>query len=191
MNKFTIQNTPFEISTEIKNNILIKSHPEDYQVTFEKFTNAFTDNQVVLIDKNVQLLYNVHHSKMIVMEATELNKSIETVLYICEKLLKFNFDKGCTLVVIGGGIIQDLGAFTAKTFKRGVNWIYYPTTLLSQCDSCIGGKTALNFKQYKNQLALFSAPQKVIIDTNFLKTLKPEDIVSGYGEIVKLYLGTI
>ena len=188
MNTFTIQNTPFKISTEIKNNILIKSHPEDYQVTFEKFTNTFTDNQVVLVDKNVQSLYNVQHSKMIVIEATEFDKSIETVLYIYEKLLRFNFDKGYTLVVIGGGIIQDLGAFTAKTFKRGINWVYYPTTLLSQCDSCIGGKTALNFKQYKNQLALFSAPQKVIIDTNFLKTLKPEDIVSGYGEIVKLYL---
>ena len=139
MNTFTIQNTPFKVSTEIKNNILIKSHPEDYQVTFEKFTNTFTDNQVVLVDKNVQSLYNVQHSKMIVIEATEVNKSIETVLYICEKLLKFNFDKGCTLVVIGGGIIQDLGAFTAKTFKRGINWVYYPTTLLSQCDSCIGG----------------------------------------------------
>ena len=102
MNTFTIQNTPFTISTEIKNNILIKSHPKDYQVTFEKFTNIFTDNQVVLVDKNVQSLYNVQHSKMIVIEATELDKSIETVLYICEKLLRFNFDKGCTLVVIGG-----------------------------------------------------------------------------------------
>lgn len=188
MNTFTIENTSFEISTEIKNNILIKSYPKDYQVIFEKFTNKFNDNQVILIDKNVQALYNIHHSKMIVIEATELNKSIETVLYICEELLKFNFDKGHTLVVIGGGIIQDLGAYTAKTFKRGINWVFYPTTLLSQCDSCIGGKTALNFKQYKNQLALFSAPQKVIIDTNFLKTLKPEDIISGYGEIVKLYL---
>lgn len=188
MNTFTIENTSFEISTEIKNNILIKSYPKDYQVIFEKFTNKFNDNQIILIDKNVQALYNIHHSKMIVIEATELNKSIETVLYICEELLKFNFDKGHTLVVIGGGIIQDLGAYTAKTFKRGINWVFYPTTLLSQCDSCIGGKTALNFKQYKNQLALFSAPQKVIIDTNFLKTLKPEDIISGYGEIVKLYL---
>ena len=91
MNKFIIQNTPFEISTEIKNNILIKSHPEDYQVMFEKFTNTFTDNQVVLVDKNVQSLYNVQHSKMIVIEATEFDKSIETVLYICEKLLRFNF----------------------------------------------------------------------------------------------------
>lgn len=188
MNKFTIQNTPFEISTKIENQIPIKSHPENYQVTFEKFTNTFTDNHVVLIDKNIQALYSIQHSKMIVIEANELNKSIETVLYICEELLKFNFDKGHTLIVIGGGIIQDLGAFTAKIFKRGINWIYYPTTLLSQCDSCIGGKTALNFKQYKNQLALFSAPQKVIIDTNFLKTLKPKDIISGYGEIVKLYL---
>ena len=72
--------------------------------------------------------------------------------------------------------------------KIGIKWVFYPTTLLSQCDSCIGGKTALNFKKYKNQLALFSSPDKVVIDTNFLSTLSPQDITSGYGEIVKLFL---
>tara|TARA_R110000868_G_scaffold8986_1_gene45514 strand:- start:4034 stop:5056 length:1023 start_codon:yes stop_codon:yes gene_type:complete len=188
MNKFTIQNTEFEISTNIKNSISINSHPEKYEVVFQKLNNSYTEDQVLIVDKNVHKLYNINHSKMIVIDAIEQNKSIETVLDICEKLLEYNFNKAQTLIVIGGGIIQDLGAYTAKTYKRGVNWIYYPTTLLSQCDSCIGGKTALNFKNYKNQLALFSAPQKVIIDIDFLKTLKPEDITSGYGEIVKLFL---
>lgn len=188
INKFTIQDTLFEISSEIKSNIEIKSHPKNYQVVFEKFPNKFTDKQVVLVDKNVQTLYNIQHSKIIVVDAIESNKSIETVLDICDQLISFDFDKGYTLVIIGGGIIQDLGAFTSKIFKRGINWIYYPTTLLSQCDSCIGGKTALNYKKNKNQLALFSSPQKVIIDTNFLTTLKPEDITSGYGEIIKLLL---
>ena len=103
-------------------------------------------------------------------------------------MLEFKFDKGNELVVIGGGITQDLGAYTAKTFKRGIKWAYIPTTLLSQCDSCIGGKTALNFKQYKNQLALFSAPNRVIIDSNYIKTLNRDDMISGMGEIVKLFL---
>jgi 3-dehydroquinate synthase len=188
MNKFKIQDTELKVSTEKTDILTIKSFPEDYSVYFNKFDNSFSEDQVVLVDKNVKELYDINHDKIIVIEATEENKSIGTVLMVCETLSTYGFNKGHTLVVIGGGIIQDIGAFTAKTYKRGINWIYIPTTLLSQCDSCIGGKTALNFLKYKNQLALFSAPSKVIIDTNFLKTLKPQDITSGYGEIVKLFL---
>lgn len=188
MNTFYIENTKFKVNTKVSNTLEIKSHPNNYKVYFDIFKNNFTDKDVVLIDKNVHHLYNISHNKIIIIEATELNKSIDTVLDVCEKLTNFGFDKGYTLNVIGGGIIQDIGAFTAKIYKRGINWIFYPTTLLSQCDSCIGGKTALNFRKHKNQLALFSAPQKVIIDTNFLKTLKKEDITSGYGEIIKLFL---
>ena len=125
---------------------------------------------------------------MIGSDAMEINKGIDKVLRVCEDLLVYGFDKGHTLIVIGGGIVQDIGAFTAKVYKRGINWVFVPTTLLSQCDSCIGGKTALNHLNYKNQLALFSAPNKVIIDTEFLNTLQPQDITSGYGEIVKLFL---
>jgi 3-dehydroquinate synthase len=188
INKFTIQDTELCVDTTIQDSIAIKSHPQDYNVVFRKFTNSFKDNEVVLVDKNVQQLYNIQHSKMLVVEAIEENKCIETVLDICESLMNLNFDKGSTLIVIGGGIIQDIGAYTAKTFRRGVNWVFYPTTLLSQCDSCIGGKTALNFKKYKNQLALFSAPTEVVIDLNFLETLSDKDIASGHGEIVKLFL---
>jgi len=188
MNKFTIAGTTLEADPIKKDKLLIQSHPNNYEVLFEKFTNTFSDREVVLVDANIQRLYNVQHSKLITIEAIEANKNIDTVLSVCEKLLEFRFDRGDTLVVIGGGITQDIGAYTAKTFKRGVNWVFYPTTLLSQCDSCIGGKTALNFRTYKNQLALFSAPSKVVIDTNFLKTLTAQDILSGHGEIVKLFL---
>ena len=188
INYFQIQDTPLSVSTDKTDFLTIQSHPKSYDVHFEKFNNDFTEDQVVLVDANVQKLYNIEHSKMIVIEATEANKSIDTVLSVSEKLLAYGFDKGHTLIVIGGGIIQDIGAFTAKIYKRGINWVFVPTTLLSQCDSCIGGKTALNHLKYKNQLALFSAPSKVIIDTNFLETLHPQDIASGYGEIVKLFL---
>ena len=188
MNTFTIEETILKADPIKTDRLVIKSHPNEYEVLFQKFTNTFSDSDVVLVDANVQRLYNIQHSKLIVVEAIETNKNIDTVLSVCENLLNFGFDGGNTLVVIGGGIVQDIGAYTAKTFKRGINWIFYPTTLLSQCDSCIGGKTALNFKTYKNQLALFSAPSKVIIDTNFLSTLSPADILSGHGEIVKLFL---
>ena len=189
MNKFTIDGKEFKVeSSSFKNKFVVTSHPKNYKVSFKKFSNDFKDNDILLIDKNVKEKYNINHNKIIVVEATEKNKSIETVLDISQKLTDYNFDKGNNLIVIDGGILQDLGAFTGKIFKRGINWIYYPTTLLSQCDSCIGGKTALNFKSNKNQLALFSAPNEVIIDLDFLDTLKEEDIISGYGEIVKLFL---
>ena len=188
INYFKIQDTTLSVSTEKTDTLTIESHPKSYDVHFEKFNNNFTEDQVVLVDANVQKLYNINHSKMIVIDAMETNKSIDTVLRVCEDLLVYGFDKGHTLIVIGGGIVQDIGAFTAKVYKRGINWVFVPTTLLSQCDSCIGGKTALNHLNYKNQLALFSAPNKVIIDTEFLNTLQPQDITSGYGEIVKLFL---
>lgn len=188
INKFYIESKEFEVSTEYQEVLTIDSHPKPYKVYFKKFENYFSNNQVVLVDKNVKEKFNIQHSKLIEIEAIEDNKSIETVLEVCQKLIEFKFDKGNTLIVIGGGIIQDIGAFVGKSFKRGIKWIYVPTTLLSQCDSCIGGKTALNFNGFKNQLALFSAPEEVIIDTDFLKTLSDQDITSGYGEIVKLFL---
>jgi len=188
INNFQIQDTILSVSTDKTDSLTIQSHPKSYDVHFTKFNNQFTEDQVVLVDANVQRLYNIQHTKMIVIDATEVNKSINTVLSVSEALLGYGFDKGHTLMVIGGGIIQDIGAFTAKIYKRGINWVFVPTTLLSQCDSCIGGKTALNHLNYKNQLALFSAPNKVIIDTEFLNTLQPQDITSGYGEILKLFL---
>ncbi len=188
LNHFKIEDKKLHIEKIEGDHLIIHSIPENYEVFFKPFDHRFTDDMVILIDKNVRDLYNINHTKLIEIEATEEKKSIETVLEIASKLVDFNFTKKNTLVVIGGGILQDIGAFTAKIFKRGINWIFYPTTLLSQCDSCIGGKTGLNYKNNKNQLALFSAPSKVIIDSNFLKTLSSQDITSGMGEIVKIFL---
>jgi len=186
-NTFVVNNTTYTVGGQ-PSSFVVNSHPKFYEVMFEPLPTTFFAKDIVLVDENVQRLYNISHPNMIVIKATEENKSINTVLYVCEQLLEFEFDKGNRLVAIGGGIIQDIAAFTAKIYKRGIDWVYYPTTLLSQADSCIGGKTALNFKDTKNQLALFSAPTKVIIDTRFLTTLTQQDIISGYGEIVKLFL---
>ena len=185
---FKIEDTILNAEISTTETMIINSIPENYQVSFKPFLNTFNENMVVLVDKNVKELYKINHTKLIEVEASETNKSIETVLGITSKLTEFKFTKRDTLVVIGGGIIQDLGAFTCKIFKRGIRWVFYPTTLLSQCDSCIGGKTALNYQNFKNQLAVFSAPNEVIIDTEFLKTLSPEDMTSGYGEIIKIFL---
>jgi len=189
MIKFKIEDTDLFPETDSTiDGFTVYSHPKTYPVEFKSLRSSFNRKQVLLIDENVKNLFDIKHDKLISVKPNEEVKNVETVLSICEKLLSFNFDKGNELVVIGGGILQDLGAFTAKIFKRGVGWTYVPTTLLSQCDSCIGGKTALNFKEYKNQLALFSAPSRVIIDSSLLKTLSRPDMISGFGEIVKLFL---
>ena len=184
---FKVSNKTFKVNCEIKDELTISSHPSNYNVKFDDIPNKFNDNDFLLVDKNVSDIYKIKHKNIFLVDANELNKNINTSLLVCKYLIERKFDKSNVLIVIGGGILQDIGAFTSKIFKRGINWIYYPTTLLSQCDSCIGGKTALNFELYKNQLALFSAPSKVIIDINFLKTLKTSDFNSGFGEIVKLF----
>jgi 3-dehydroquinate synthase len=120
------------------------------------------------------------------VSAIEENKSISTVLEVIDFLEQNKVTKSSMLYVVGGGIMQDLGAFAGYIYKRGIPWTYVPTTLLGQGDSSVGGKTALNHKKTKNLLALFSAPRKIITDTGFLKTLPKDDWFSGIGEIFRL-----
>ncbi len=94
--------------------------------------------------------------------------------------------RGSTVVVLGGGIVQDVGAFACGVFKRGVPWVYVPTTLLAQTDSCIGSKSALNFQGAKNLVGMFSAPRRVMVNSNFLSTLPQSEIDSGLGEAFRL-----
>ena len=90
------------------------------------------------------------------------------------------------MVVIGGGIVQDVGAFAACVYKRGVPWAYIPTTMLAQADSCIGAKSGLNFHGAKNLVGVFSAPRRVVVHSEFLSTLPAEDVLSGLGEVFRL-----
>jgi len=92
------------------------------------------------------------------------------------------------LIAVGGGITQDIVAFISSNLYRGVRWVFYPTTLLAQCDSCIGAKSSINFGKYKNQLGCFYPPNEIVIDFNFLSTLKEIDIRSGLGEMIHFYL---
>lgn len=188
MSKFLVDNIEFDTVPFGNNEISVLSHPFSYNTIFQSFSQNWTCNDFLLVDSNIKQIYSINHTNMYIVDASESNKTIEQSLDLCEFLLENNFNKKNILHVIGGGIVQDIGAFTAKIFKRGINWKYYPTTLLSQCDSCIGGKTALNFKNYKNQLALFSAPSEVIVDSNFLSSLSQDELDSGNGEIIKLFI---
>ncbi|XZQ51520.1 MAG: 3-dehydroquinate synthase [Candidatus Karelsulcia muelleri] len=115
----------------------------------------------------------------------EEKKNIETCKVIWKKLLDINADRKSLFFNLGGGVITDLGGFACSVFKRGLNFINIPTTLLGMIDASIGGKTAINFLSLKNEIGLFNLPKGVIIDNNFLKTLSENDLKSGFAEIMK------
>ena len=118
-------------------------------------------------------------------KANELNKNIHSVYKILNILLNKNFSRKDCLISIGGGITGDVSGFAASLYKRGLNFINIPTTLLSQVDSSVGGKTGVNTKQGKNLIGTFYQPKLVISDVNFLKSLSKREIICGYGEMLK------
>ena len=117
--------------------------------------------------------------------ANEKTKSIKSVTLLLNKLLQKNFNRSDLVIGIGGGITIDFGGFVASILKRGINFISIPTTLLSQVDAAVGGKTGVNSKFGKNLIGSFSQPKLVISDTSFLKSLKKKEMICGYAEILK------
>ena len=117
--------------------------------------------------------------------SSELNKNQRSIDKILEILLKYNFHRNDCLISIGGGITGDVSGYASSIFKRGIKFINVPTTLLSQVDSSIGGKTGINSKYGKNLIGSFYQPSLVISDIDFLKSLPKREIICGYGEILK------
>lgn len=118
-------------------------------------------------------------------EAGEANKNLETVNHLYKTLIFNHFDRRDILIALGGGVVGDLTGFTAATYLRGIDFIQVPTTLLSQVDSSIGGKTGVDFLQYKNMVGAFYQPKLVYMNLSTLRTLPEKQIVSGMGEIIK------
>ena len=156
--------------------------------------NSIRFNQcLIVIDKNVpkkitnEIIKSFKNQKLIKIKfnASEKNKNQKNVFKILEVLLKNNFSRQDCLISIGGGITGDVSGFAASLFKRGLQFINIPTTLLAQVDSSIGGKTGINTKDGKNLIGSFYQPKLVVSDTKFLKTLPPREIICGYGEILK------
>lgn len=147
-----------------------------------------------VIDSRVYELYSdsvldaIDPSKAIVIDANEDNKSYKTVFAIYDEFISRSINRRSSVITIGGGIVQDVASFVCSTFHRGVDWIFIPTTLLAQADSCIGGKTSLNFSGYKNLLGTFFPPKSILICTDFLKTLDDLYYYSGMGEVAKLHI---
>ena len=120
-----------------------------------------------------------------IFEAGEKSKNLDTVASLYEQLIINKFDRKDILIALGGGVVGDLTGFTAATYLRGVDFIQIPTTLLSQVDSSVGGKTGVDFKAYKNMVGAFYQPRLVYINTATLDTLPDREFFSGMAEVIK------
>ena len=123
--------------------------------------------------------------EVIEIEAGEINKNIETCTGVWHAMTDLKADRKSLMITLGGGVITDLGGFVAATFKRGIDFINVPTTLLSMVDASVGGKTGVDLGVLKNQVGLFVNPQMVLVDANFLETVSEREIKSGMAEIIK------
>ncbi len=149
----------------------------------------------VITDETVHSLYYARLNKSlseffetvncITVEPGESSKSISTLDYVTDELTKFNHRRSDLIIALGGGVIGDLAGFVASVYLRGVPFIQIPTTLLSQVDSSVGGKVAINIRAGKNLVGSFYNPLAVYIDTETLKTLKKDQIKDGLGEVIK------
>jgi len=148
----------------------------------------------ILVDENtfeycypkfIQNLATNTRIEVIEIESGEINKNLETCIGVWNAITELGGDRKSLLITLGGGVITDLGGFVASCFKRGIDFVNIPTTLLSMVDASVGGKTGVDLGVLKNQIGLFANPKMVIIDTDYLTTLTDREIKSGTAEIIK------
>jgi len=148
----------------------------------------------VLVDENT-----IHHCypivkpllpahELIQVKSGEEHKNLETCAHIWQRMTDLKLDRWSVLINLGGGVIGDMGGFCAAVFKRGMYFVQVPTTLLAQVDASVGGKTGIDFQGLKNHIGVYKEPLAVFIEPAFLNTLSPQQIKSGYAEIIKHWL---
>ena len=177
--------------------IILKTKKNIYSINIEsgsilknlkKIINK-KQKKIFLIDRKVFYIFkklnNYQANKYIIVNCSEKVKSLDNYIFLCEKILNYGIDRNTQIIAIGGGTLGDLSGFIASTLLRGIDLILFPTTLLSQVDSSIGGKNGVNSKSGKNLIGTFYQPKSVFIDPQILKTLTKREILSGYAEIVK------
>ena len=175
-----------------------------YDIVFTDSFDALSDELIkinaskkllIVTDTNVNALYadevrnilakNGYDCALYVFEAGEENKNMDTILGICDACLNHGMDRKSQIIALGGGVVGDMAGFAAAIYMRGIDFIQIPTTLLSQSDSSVGGKTGIDFGESKNILGAFHQPELVYINVNTLKTLPEEQFISGMGEVIK------
>src|SRR5690606_17356227 len=173
-----------------------------YSVYFERqfnalreFLNKNTYSKIfILTDRNTSehclpvvtsLMPELTAYDLIEIDPGEENKNIDFCIGIWKMMLDFGADRKSLLINLGGGVVTDMGGFAASTFKRGLDFVQIPTTLLSQVDASVGGKTGIDMDGVKNIIGTFTQPKAVFINTTFLTTLADKQVVSGFAEMVK------
>lgn len=147
------------------------------------FISHFTDENASNI--KVPSIFKKGNDTLCILGAGEKYKTIENVLEIVRAALNSNFNRNCLFVAIGGGVLSDMTGFAASMFKRGVDVEFVPTTLLSDVDASIGGKTGCDFDSYKNMIGAFYPAKKIHIWSSFIQSLPQNEFISGLGEVVK------
>ena len=184
--------------------LIVKTKSETYPIiigsslikNLKKFFNQNLitfDKCLLVIDKKVpkkmilKIIRSLKTKKIskFIFIANEKNKNLNNINKILQVLLNKNFSRLDCVITIGGGITGDVGGFAASLYKRGLKFINIPTTLLSQVDSSVGGKTGVNTKEGKNLVGSFYQPKIVVSDTEFLISLTKREVICGYGEIFK------
>ncbi len=186
-----------KVKVELKENSYEILIGENLLEDVAKFTTLpqFTKKVLIVTDENIFNIYGEKLRKifsnydtnfeMEIIPAGETSKSLAEAERIYTCAIESNLDRKSIIVAVGGGVVGDLTGFVAATYMRGVNFVQVPTTLLSQVDSSVGGKTAVNHKLGKNLIGAFYQPKAVFIDVSTLKTLPEREIKAGLGEVVK------
>lgn len=175
--------------------MIIHSRIKDYTLTITPDFSAISERMsdalaFYVVDRKVYNLYPalfapIEQDRLLLLDALESEKTIDNALNICERMTQFKAKRNARLISFGGGITQDVTGLAANLLYRGIHWTFVPTTLLAACDSCIGGKTSLNYKGYKNLLGTFYPPEEILVCSLFFHTLSEGDFLSGLGEVVK------
>lgn len=178
----------------------IRSRNGSYTVeTFSSFNQALSKARpegrfFSILDAQVERLYRqslslcLSEDHRVLVEASERQKSLENISPVVQELLSKGIRRNHSLLVIGGGVTQDVGCFIASILFRGIDWTFMPTSLLAQADSCIGSKSSINVGGFKNQIGTFYPPKRVLVATDLLQTLPKDEFRSGIGEVIKLHL---
>lgn len=200
--KYNYQKIPYfatQLKIQVMQTIIANNYPVHFNEEAYNNLNSFLkdnkySNIFIIVDSNttdsclphfLPYLETELTIEIIEFEAGEINKNLDTCIEIWNVLTELGADRKTLVINLGGGVVTDLGGFVASTFKRGIDFINIPTTLLAMVDASVGGKTGVDLGNLKNQIGVINVPKMVLIDTQYLTTLSTNELRSGLAEMLK------